>query len=95
MTVKEAVIDALATKPCRALPTLLENNRIGTIALNQSATLDVYSSHSKRGGELRNVSPMRGTIIPTTCGSRLDWLERCVLSFSFTGMRFTFVTVQY
>src|SRR6202521_1231291 len=35
MTVKEVVIDALATKPCRALLTLLENNRIGTIALNQ------------------------------------------------------------
>ena len=35
MTVKEVVIDALATKPCRALLTLSENNRIGTIALNQ------------------------------------------------------------
>jgi putative methyltransferase (TIGR04325 family) len=35
MTVKEVVIDALATKLCRAFLTLLENNRIGTIALNQ------------------------------------------------------------
>lgn len=34
MNLKEIVIDVLATKPCRSLLTALENNRIGTKALN-------------------------------------------------------------
>ena len=95
MTVKEVVIDALATKPCRALLTLLENNRIGTIALNQvSYPRCVFKSFEEGWRAAKRVS-YAGRDHPDYLRFQLDWLERCVLSFSFTGMRFTFVTVQY